>query len=291
MTMCLPLFTGALAASVPSAPQSLTAVAGDGQIALVWFAPESDGGAAITGYQVSIDGGDTWTDTGLITSFTYTGLAGGKLYTFMVRAMNSAGSGDEAIANAKPSGSGAAASPTQTPAPTDGLDALIDSWFGSTPTPAPAGNGTGTGTGGGQGGGPGGGGQGTGEGEKPGDQQQNPPQPPPYEPPPKVDPPPPEENIPIEIDPADVTEKPLKPKKEKVQKAVTVWTVTAEGTTSRIAGSAFKYDYDLDFTATNVGDNMYGKYTGVGTLRWAMDSAFLLRRVQVIMENMKALAR
>ena len=274
MTMCLPLFTVALAASVPSAPQSLTSVSGDGQIALVWFAPENDGGAAITGYQVSIDGGETWTDTGLITSFTYNGLTGGKLYTFMVRAMNSAGCGEEAIANAKPSGSGAAASPTQTPAPTDGLGSQFDSWFSSTATPAPTGGGTGTGSGGGQGVGPGGGGQGTGEGQKPGDQQQNPPQPPPYEPPPKVDPPPPEENIPIEIDPADVTEKPLKPKKEKVQEAVTVWTITADGTQPWFMGGASKMDFTLEFRATRVDGTMYGNYAGEGTLRAVYDEAY-----------------
>jgi len=80
MTMCLPLFTGALAASVPSAPQSLTAVAGDGQVGLIWFAPESDGGAAITSYQVSIDGGATWTDIGIATSYAYSGLTGGIMY-------------------------------------------------------------------------------------------------------------------------------------------------------------------------------------------------------------------
>ena len=251
IALCLPLFTVALAASVPSAPQSLTAVAGDGQIALVWFAPENDGGAAIISYQVSIDGGDTWTDTGLITSFTYTGLAGGKLYTFMVRAVNSAGSGDEAIANAKPSGSGVEATPSQAPA--DG---------GSSP-----------GYGLGQGVGPGGGSRGTGDGQKPGDQQQNPPQPPPDEPPSKVDPPP-EDNIPIEIDPADVTEKPLKPNKEKVQKAVTVWTITADGTQPWFMGGASKMDFTLEFRATRVDGTMYGNYAGEGTLRAVFDEVY-----------------
>ena len=57
MTFCLPFIPGALAASVPSAPESLTAVPGNGQVGLIWFAPEDDGGAAITGYHVSMDGG------------------------------------------------------------------------------------------------------------------------------------------------------------------------------------------------------------------------------------------
>ena len=269
VALCLPLLSGALAATGPSAPRSLTAATGDGQIALVWFAPENDGGAAITSYQVSMDGGAAWTDIGLGTSYTYSGLDSGLMYMFMVRAVNSAGSGDEAITTAKPSGSGAETTPT--PAPTGGLDALIDSWFGSTPTPAPADGGTGTGAGGGQGVRPGGGGQGTGEGQKPGDQPQNPPQPPPdipAKPPTRA-----EENIPVEIDPKDVTEKPLKPKKEKMQKAETVWTVTAEGIQTFNNDNAMKYDGILDFRAIKVDDSMYGAYTGNGTLNMVMDQA------------------
>jgi len=271
MTMCLPLFTGALAASVPSAPESLTAVAGDGQIALVWFAPENDGGAAITSYQVSIDGGATWTDIGLATSHAYSGLTGGILYTFMVRAVNSAGNGEDAIATAKPTGSGAEATSTPTPAPIDRLGSLFDSWFEATPTPADGG--TNAGSGGGHGIGPGGGGQ------KPGDGPQDPPQPPSGEQPPKVETPQPEDNIPIEINPEDVTEKSFKPKKEKVQEAVTVWTITADGTHTAgskqpVPDAPCRFDFTLEFKAAHTGETIYGDYTGTGSLSSVMDQAF-----------------
>ena len=71
MAMCLSICTVALAASAPSAPESLTAAAGNGKVTLMWFEPENDGGAAITGYQVSMDGGATWIDAGLATSHAH----------------------------------------------------------------------------------------------------------------------------------------------------------------------------------------------------------------------------
>ena len=93
----------------PSAPQTFTATPGDGQVALSWTAPESDGGSAITKYQVSKDNGANWTDVGLNTSHTFTGLTNGTAYTFKVRAVNSVGNGAEASATATPT---AATAPT-----------------------------------------------------------------------------------------------------------------------------------------------------------------------------------
>ncbi|MDD2221342.1 MAG: fibronectin type III domain-containing protein, partial [Clostridia bacterium] len=77
--------------TVPAAPQSLNATPGDGQVALSWTAPASDGGAAITGYEVSKDNGASWVDAGLSTSYSFTSLINGTAYTFKVRAVNSAG--------------------------------------------------------------------------------------------------------------------------------------------------------------------------------------------------------
>jgi uncharacterized repeat protein (TIGR02543 family) len=88
--------------AAPDAPQSLTATPGDGQMALSWATPASDGGSAITKYQVSKDNGANWTDVGLNTSHTFTGLTNGTAYTFNVRAVNGAGSGAEASTTATP---------------------------------------------------------------------------------------------------------------------------------------------------------------------------------------------
>jgi predicted phage tail protein len=71
-------------------------------VALSWTAPDSDGGSAILKYQVSKDNGTNWSDVGLNTTHTFTGLTNGTEYTFKVRAVNSAGNGEEASATATP---------------------------------------------------------------------------------------------------------------------------------------------------------------------------------------------
>ena len=81
----------------PSAPQSLAATAGDGSVSLSWVAPASNGGAAITGYNVyrgTSPGGESATPvaTGVTTtSYTNTGLTNGTTYYYTVAAVNSAG--------------------------------------------------------------------------------------------------------------------------------------------------------------------------------------------------------
>ena len=88
--------------NVPSAPENLTAAPSNGQVALSWTAPADNGDSAITGYQVSKDGGVSWTNVGLTTAYTFTNLTNGTEYTFKVRAVNSAGSGAEASRTATP---------------------------------------------------------------------------------------------------------------------------------------------------------------------------------------------
>ncbi len=85
-------------ATVPGAPTGLNSVPGDGQVALSWTAPTSDGGSPITGYTVamSTDGGATFFQTmsvGNSTTATWTGITNGASYVFMVAASNSGGTG------------------------------------------------------------------------------------------------------------------------------------------------------------------------------------------------------
>jgi len=77
--------------TVPTAPLNLSATPGSGQVALSWSAPVSDGGAAITRYEVSVNDG-LWAATQTMTGHTVTGLSSGT-HTFRVRAVNAQGAG------------------------------------------------------------------------------------------------------------------------------------------------------------------------------------------------------
>ena len=88
--------------SGPSAPGSLAATPGAGQVTLSWAAPAKIGGSAITGYQYrrSRDGGTTWSpdwtdiaSSATATSHAVTGLTAGTTYTFQLRAVNTQGNG------------------------------------------------------------------------------------------------------------------------------------------------------------------------------------------------------
>ena len=95
--------TVAVAATVPSDPQSLTVTSGSQiqELDASWQAPSSNGGSSITGYKVqwkrSADSWDTADDVSQTTvtgtTHTITGLTGGVEYAVRVIATNTAGDG------------------------------------------------------------------------------------------------------------------------------------------------------------------------------------------------------
>ena len=112
---------GAVGPSVPGAPASLTATAGDEEVALVWSAPADDDGTPVTGYEYRFAAGTTvpgdtpWQSAGLNLEWTVTGLTNGQQYAFEVRARNRVGEGEARGALATPVGApGALASLTAT---------------------------------------------------------------------------------------------------------------------------------------------------------------------------------
>jgi titin len=83
--------------TVPDAPTSLRAVAGDTTVALTWAAPTDDGGDAVSGYvleQLDTDGDWVAIQTPTARRATVDGLRNGVLQTFRVRATNAAGDGE-----------------------------------------------------------------------------------------------------------------------------------------------------------------------------------------------------
>lgn len=84
---------------VPSAPTIGTVTAGNRQATVSFTAPASNGGSTITGYTVMSSPGGI-TATGTTSPIIVPGLTNGTAYTFIVKAMNSAGiSSSSAISN------------------------------------------------------------------------------------------------------------------------------------------------------------------------------------------------
>ena len=103
-----PAAATATPATVPSAPQNLTATPADSQVTLNWQAPARDGGAPVSRYEyrhaegASVPTETTWTSAGTALTATVGSLTDGTDYAFEVRAVNNAGDGDAASATAAP---------------------------------------------------------------------------------------------------------------------------------------------------------------------------------------------
>ena len=115
------LVTGTSAGpTIPGAPTSLTASAGDTEVDLSWTAPASDGGSAITDYLVEYKLSSeptTWSTfadgTSTNTTATVTGLTNDLSYDFRVSAINAVGTSVASnTADATPSEPTAPGSPT-----------------------------------------------------------------------------------------------------------------------------------------------------------------------------------
>ncbi len=86
--------TNNLDETVPSAPLSLQATAGNGQVSLSWLPPTKQTCTGITSYTVTRSPGSVTTTVGG-TSTTISGLTNGTTYTFTVHANAAGGSGPE----------------------------------------------------------------------------------------------------------------------------------------------------------------------------------------------------
>ena len=134
---------GVAASTTPSAPQGLAAVAGDASVNLSWKAPTTDGGSAVTGYDVyrgTTPGGEGTTPIATnvaTTTFTDTGRVNGTTYYYTVAAVNAVGvstPSNEASATPQPTQPTAPGAPTGLTA-TAGNASVALSWT------APASNG------------------------------------------------------------------------------------------------------------------------------------------------------
>jgi fibronectin type 3 domain-containing protein len=91
--------------TVPSAPQNLQALAGDGFVNLTWGVPSSDGGSPIIGYYIYRDDTQGYYDfiTAEILWFNDTNVVNGITYIYNVSAVNEVGEGPNSTVSATPS--------------------------------------------------------------------------------------------------------------------------------------------------------------------------------------------
>ncbi len=103
---------GTIASSVPGAVGSLAVTPGNQRLAVTWAAPATDGGSAVTGYDVAykVSTASDWTDaghSGTTASHTISSLVNGTAYDVSVRAVNAIGAGPWADGSGTPTAAAA----------------------------------------------------------------------------------------------------------------------------------------------------------------------------------------
>jgi titin len=89
-----PSTTSAVMPSGPPLAPTITSITGSNQSLEIAFTPGGNGGAPVSGYQISTDGGSTWTTaTGTTSPLSISGLVNGASYTVAIRAINARGVG------------------------------------------------------------------------------------------------------------------------------------------------------------------------------------------------------
>jgi subtilisin family serine protease len=92
-TAATPSPTPSAGPTVPGAPRSVVASAGDASAKVTWSAPLTNGGSSITAYTATSNPGGKTCTTGGALKCTVSGLVNGHSYTFTVRATNAVGTG------------------------------------------------------------------------------------------------------------------------------------------------------------------------------------------------------
>jgi alpha-tubulin suppressor-like RCC1 family protein/predicted RNA-binding protein with TRAM domain len=86
----------AIPATTPGAPTITRLEPADGQLAIVIGAPVNNGGASVSNYEYSLDGGVNWitrSPASVVSPWSITGLSNGTVYSIMLRAINVQGIG------------------------------------------------------------------------------------------------------------------------------------------------------------------------------------------------------
>jgi len=114
--------------TAPFVPRNFRVQPGNGRVSVAWAAPTSNGGSAITRYEVSSNNGTSWVTASSATSHTFTGLTNGTNYTFRVRAVNRVGASASAMATAIPSTTTTASFPPRNLTATPGNRQVVLNW-------------------------------------------------------------------------------------------------------------------------------------------------------------------